>query len=292
MWIDKTGNVWYKGNLHLHTTASDGVLSEAEVIKKYKATGYDFIAVTDHWKHHETTQNTDLLILSGCEYDFHKTVREGIFHILSLGADHAPTVTRKSTANDCIRAIHEAGGLACLAHPAWSLNTTEQIKSLSGIDFTEIFNSISDFPFNARPDSSLLVDMLAGEGIYLPLAASDDAHFYTESDSCRSFVMVQADRLDRESILGALRKGQFFSSQGPMLQTAYDGEAITVTTDPVERIVYYSDAVWSPHRCDTGKNLTQGVYKPAPHETFLRVEVCDTIGRRAWSQIIPLTKAI
>ena len=41
---------WYKGNVHTHTTNSDGELSPKEVISLYKNKGYDFLAITDHNK--------------------------------------------------------------------------------------------------------------------------------------------------------------------------------------------------------------------------------------------------
>jgi hypothetical protein len=46
-----TGN-WYKGNLHAHSTISDGLLTPDEVVKLYAGKGYDFLAITDHvgWK--------------------------------------------------------------------------------------------------------------------------------------------------------------------------------------------------------------------------------------------------
>ncbi len=40
---------FYRGNLHTHSTLSDGLLEPAEVCRRYKAEGYDFIALTDHF---------------------------------------------------------------------------------------------------------------------------------------------------------------------------------------------------------------------------------------------------
>ena len=39
---------WYKGNIHCHTTNSDGVLSPYQLIVEYANKGYDFLAITDH----------------------------------------------------------------------------------------------------------------------------------------------------------------------------------------------------------------------------------------------------
>jgi len=39
---------WYKGNLHTHTTQSDGRLAPEQVVAWYDQNGYDFVAITDH----------------------------------------------------------------------------------------------------------------------------------------------------------------------------------------------------------------------------------------------------
>ena len=39
---------WLRGNLHAHTTWSDGVKDANQLIAAYEALGYDFLAITDH----------------------------------------------------------------------------------------------------------------------------------------------------------------------------------------------------------------------------------------------------
>src|SRR2546425_11927676 len=39
---------WLRGNLHAHTTYSDGVKTPQELLAEYEALGYDFLAITDH----------------------------------------------------------------------------------------------------------------------------------------------------------------------------------------------------------------------------------------------------
>jgi predicted metal-dependent phosphoesterase TrpH len=39
---------WLRGNLHAHTTFSDGVRRPDQLIDAYEALGYDFLAITDH----------------------------------------------------------------------------------------------------------------------------------------------------------------------------------------------------------------------------------------------------
>ena len=68
MITDQFGKKWYKGNLHTHSTNSDGRLSPEEVIRLYREEDYDFLALTDHWFMGEERQEENFLLLSGAEY--------------------------------------------------------------------------------------------------------------------------------------------------------------------------------------------------------------------------------
>ena len=46
--FDKPGS-FRKGNIHTHSTASDGELTPDEVCRRYREAGYDFLAITDHF---------------------------------------------------------------------------------------------------------------------------------------------------------------------------------------------------------------------------------------------------
>ena len=54
----KTDGNWYKGNLHLHSTNSDGRKSPEEVAKIYEEHGYQFVAFTEH-EHYTHNQELD-----------------------------------------------------------------------------------------------------------------------------------------------------------------------------------------------------------------------------------------
>ncbi len=67
--FSENGN-WYKGNLHCHTTITDGKKQAHEIAKIYQDNGYSFIAITDHdifYDHREALQNKDLLIIPAVE---------------------------------------------------------------------------------------------------------------------------------------------------------------------------------------------------------------------------------
>ena len=310
MFRDSQGRTWFKGNLHMHTKESDGAYTPEEAFEKYLENGYDFVARTDHWKVSEPGEYKGMLLLSGCEYNVGATPAEGVYHILAIGAEKEMNIVKsRFTASDSIEEpdsraarsicaaqeiideIHNAGGLAALAHPAWSLNSEAQVASLRDIDFIEIYNSVSGLPRNARPYSGVLLDTLASRGHFYPLAATDDTHFYMESDTCRSYIMVQAEECTRDALIRAMKEGKYYASQGPILDVQWKEGKMIVHTSEVEEIVYYTDSVWTPHRADVGHDLTYGEYEPAKLDTYVRVEVKDKHGNYAWSQYYIVKKS-
>ena len=147
----------YKGDLHMHTTASDGCDMPLAMAIRSREVGMDFIAVTDHDNYPPSCEaiqaaaavGLNLLILPGEEV----TVREIGGHILSLNASgwvgkarHGPdndeqraailrdeigarplvaplTAEQYSHAVWTVREIRRLGGLAILAHPFWKGTT-------------------------------------------------------------------------------------------------------------------------------------------------------------------------
>ena len=39
---------WYKGNIHSHTTVSDGMLTPEQSVKLYRDNGYHFMCFSEH----------------------------------------------------------------------------------------------------------------------------------------------------------------------------------------------------------------------------------------------------
>lgn len=288
MIIDSQNRKWFKGNLHTHTTNSDGDMAPADVIKLYRSRGYDFIAMTEHWKYTPEARYDGFLVIPGVEYDFGSDASEGIFHIVCLGhSEDLDGMKRKMPfSEDILDRVRALGGICEIAHPAWSLNTPAMIEALPPFDASEIFNSVSDYPFNCRPDSGLILDMLAAKGMPLPLLAVDDVHFYKESDSCRSYIMVNVDELTTENVIQAIKEGKFYASQGPQIEVDRDGDVLTVKTSPVEMITVYTDVPYIPDRCAVGKGITGRTYTFGSNVKFARFEARDSEGRRAWTNYI------
>ena len=282
---------FYKGNLHTHTTNSDGKLSPDEVICLYQEAGYDFLALTDHWKRTVETPRfyKNMLLLPGIELDYN--LNNEVIHVVGINVDETilTRAERRHTARRGIRDIRRAGGRAILAHPAWSLNTLETLQELDGLTATEIYNSVSATPWNGdRADSTLILDIAAAHGLLLNTVASDDSHFYT-GEACTSFTMMQADELSPEGISRALDAGMFYASRGPRFrQIEVENGEIRVTCDPVSKIVFHSNLVYTRGRCVEGEGLTEATYRIGAEqmERFVRVILIDENGLRAWSNPI------
>ena len=276
--------VWLRGNLHMHTTRSDGRLSYEDAVARYEQAGYDFIAVTDHWVRSESgTTAGGMLLLSGCEYNIGETVQEGVYHIVGVGMERAPALERtEKSPQRIIDEIRAAGGVAILAHPAWSLNSAEDVARLTGLCGTEIYNTTSAVPPNVRPYSGLFVDQLASLGVLLPCMGADDAHRYV-NDATVCSIMVHAREKSHEAVLDAIRAGDFYATMGPSVAlTVENGEAV-VTCSPAAQVEFHSDAVWNDSRVTQGEGITTARCRLLPFETFVRAEVVDSEGRRAFS---------
>lgn len=286
--IDSTKK-YYKGNLHMHTTCSDGTYAPEDALREYAERGYDFVAITDHWKVGAERRYGDMLVLPGVEYDF--TFPTQVLHVVAIFPEQqcAEGIVRGMTHEEVIHLINARGGVAVAAHPAWSLNTHDFLATLTGIDISEVYNTLSDEPINARRgDSAQILDVTATNGKLFRQIATDDAHFYI-GEQCQSFTMVQANELSVSGILEALKAGRFYASQGPeFLDVDFDGKTLKVRTSPVSVCTFSSNRFWVDGRCRTGEGMTENIYEIQPGETFIRCEITDAQGRRAWLSPIQL----
>ena len=291
MFKDKFGKTWYKGNLHTHTTVTDGKKTPEEVIALYRENGYDFLSLTDHWVHSETGMTEDgMLLLGGCEYNINGAdVLAGVFHVVSVGEREPAQLDRKKangeyTAQDIVDAIHAVGGIAILAHPAWSLDTCEQILPLEGFDGIEIYNSVSGLPRNCRPYSGEVIDQLAVRGKVFPSMCADDSHFY-EKEACLSYIYVQAEELTETAILDAIRAGRVMATQGPRFSVTVEeiegseNRRVRYSCDPVSQIVFYTGSVWLDGRSISGDGITEAEFILRPFDRFVRAEFIGADGK-------------
>ena len=280
---------WFKGNLHTHTTASDGALTPEEAIHAYWEAGYDFLALTDHDKLLPASEYRGMNVLRGAELAFNDVENRVAWHFIAIDPDddlisyqNSDWIGKPQAIIDHIRAHH---GYCILGHPHWSLMSAENIMSLHGFDAVEVMNSVSD-PFS-RGDASYTLDVCMARGLPLRMVASDDTHHYN-GEHCYAATWVNAPSNSTEDIMAALRAGQFYASTGPQFKMLkVENGQIIVRTTPVRNIRFLSDAFSGLGRkvnCELNRNYAR--YDFSPRDTWVRVELEDFQGRRAWGPYI------
>ena len=274
---------WLKCNLHTHTTRSDGAYTPEDCMALYRRGGYDVLALTDHWKPSDNGSYEGMTLLSGCEWDLGASNRDaGCVHIVGVGmtADAGLTRSPSLTAQGVADAIVAAGGVPILAHPAWSLTQPLFAAGLRGIVGAEVYNAASAFPFTGRPDSTEFVDQCANIGRLLRCMGADDAHWY-QSDALNAYTMVYARDNSREAVLDALRAGWFYASQGPVLHSLVRRDnVLTVECSDCAYIGFLSASPWMAGR--VVQNASSARYEIKPYDGFIRIELVDREGKRAW----------
>ncbi len=291
---------WYRGNLHTHSTRSDGHTTPAEVCAFYRTRGYDFISLTDHFLEKYQFPITDtapyrtdgFTTILGAELHAPATSLGDRWHILAVGlpGDFAPPDPGETGPQLAERA-KAAGAYVAAAHPAWYDLTDQDVLSIPAAGAIEIFNTTCATS-TGKGDSTGYVDRLLSQGHYYQIIATDDAHFRpTRPDWCANWVMVRSPSLDPADLLAALHAGHFYSSQGPEFLAVTPlpgGTKLTVRTSPVRAIhltgLGASNSTVSEDSDFTTAELDLASIKGA----FARLTAVDSHGRRAWTNPIRL----
>jgi len=174
-----------KGNLHAHTTFSDGRRPVDQVIARYGDLGYDFLAITDHddrvdgdYWFQIPSGDDRLLVLPGIEIDYRPLSQ----HVGKVVGDRET--------------------LYVLNHPArYYLGVEEILKRIDII-------TKAGLPIHAIEvtDTGVYQAQHDVERIPLPKIATDDSHL--DAEFGRAWIEVEATRAP-DAILRAIKVGDF-----------------------------------------------------------------------------------
>ena len=272
--LPEKGN-FYKANLHLHTTVSDGVWSPEEAKRRYVERGYSILAFTDHevFVPHNDLTDGDFLALNAHEIAVNEATVRGsryqrTYHLNFYAKSrdtalspvfsesrivkpsflaHVTDEMRKTdvranysteSINALIRRGNENGFFVCYNHPVWSLQNYPDYCGLEGLWGIEVYNT--SCVVEEMPDTTVPFDDLLRLGRDVFPICSDDAHI--EPDLFGGWTTVKADALDYDAVIAALLAGNFYSSTGPEIRELYveDG-VLTLKTDETGRVRVVSD---------------------------------------------------
>lgn len=284
------GRFW-KGNLHTHSNRSDGALDPAEVVRRYREAGYDFLCLSDHFLPQFSFPLTDtreyrsegFTTLIGAELHAPATHLGDLWHILAVGLplDFAPTPEGEDGPALARRAA-ASGAFVGIAHPQWyGLDFTDGL-ALDAAHAVEIYNHTCEM-LSARPDGVALFDDLMTRGRKLSGFASDDAHFHS-NDSFGGWVQVKSETLEPDALLAALKAGNYYASTGPeIVSIERDGDTLSVAASPVRSIVLAGPGAKSA--VVHGDSITEAKLDLSRFAGgWCRVVVTDMAGKRAWAQ--------
>ena len=291
---------WLKGNLHTHTTRSDGLSSPETVIRQYAGMGYDFLAITDHriYNHENAAPDTGLFILPGMEVDAELPgPGNHVIHIVSVGPEKkdgngfeqdqrfetlkAPEAAGVAPLRDM---VVKGNNLPVFCHPEWSGNTAREILSLPEIPLMEIWNSGCALENGLDSHAACWDEVLAtGRKIYG--VATDDGHQLWHNG--QGYIMVRAHR-NPASVVDALRRGAFYSSCGPVIHDFYlEGDKAVILCSPVEIIRFRHFRV--PYIQQKGPGIMGHQTVPVAGTNYIRAEIVDAQGKMAWTNPIFLS---
>lgn len=269
---------WLKGNLHAHTTESDGACSPADVIADYASRGYDFLAVSDH----------DLLV----PLDAYRaatpltliqaTESGGGPHILCVGLREgiSPTHDRQAVIDQAVA----QGGMAILNHPNWGTGfrhwSQDTLESLHGHAGIEIYNGIIDF----LEGSSLATDrwdMLLSKGLRVWGFANDDSH--APEHVGRAWAMVDSPERTEDAVCSAMRAGRFYASTGVAIRSVVvEGSTLVLRTENAQRVRFVT-------RHGAVRSIIDGPdtrFEVQGDEGYVRAECYGPGDTMAWTQPI------
>jgi hypothetical protein len=299
---------FYRGNLHTHSTLSDGARTPAEVVGDYRSRGYDFISLTDHFlpnAHFRKGEpgfirvtdtrpfdTDDFVTILGAEVHGPAMANGEMWHLVAVGlpVDFAE-LQPEETGPQVVRRAWDAGAWVSLAHPYW--NAVSDVDALAVVDTihaVEVYNHASEAGI-LRGWGFQTAETLLNTGHRVQLNAADDAHFKhpddTFGDAFGGWVQVKAESLEPEALVAALKAGAYYSSTGPEIHDIELTETtVRITSSPVKRVILTGAGAVSRKSFGDGQTCVELELPSREKTPYVRVTVFDDNGGVAWSNPI------
>lgn len=288
---------FYRGNLHAHSTHSDGEWDPAKVIGQYRQNGYDFVAITDHCMERygyaitdtRAFRSDDFTTLIGAELHPGRIESGSPWHLLAVGLplDFETHRTDDTGASVARRAL-DAGAFVAAPHPNWYALTVADFETLGMAHAVECYNGVSDGDSD-RGYSWQFIDMLLHRGHRVGAIATDDLHARADvNDFMRGWVQVKAQSLSPDALLRALKAGHYYASTGAQLVHVelHGRDRLYVACSPARHIYVSGERAGALARA-SGQWQTEADFDLRHIDSrWLRVTVKHESGARAWTNPI------
>ena len=319
---DKKKN--FKGNMHCHSTFSDGKMTPEELKAYYKGNGYSFLAITDHEhiNNNSYLDDEDFITITSCELAIKEipeqsTLKNYCMKVCHLNLyakkqdndynacydeiyDHFSAVERRASfkrpkedfgrvygkdgINRIIKTANENGFFVVYNHPRWSLENYREYSGYEGLWGVEIYNTACNNSGLYEYNINVVDDMLR-DGKRVYCSSGDDNH-NIYSDSFGTFVMVNADSLTYDNIIASLLNGNFYTSTGPEIyEISVDGLSVKVKCSDVKRINLSTKGRRADSVIAKGDSfINEAQFTLNESDGYFRLSLIDEKGNRADSQ--------
>ncbi len=267
----------YKGNLHCHSTNSDGIDTSSVVGQWYADNSYDFYTISDHDFLTPDPSISGILWIGNTEED---TSDGSSGHMNHFNISSPIT---GGTDQERIDNALSQGGVTIINHP---------IRAGSGWDaasITALDNAIGMEVYNSKngDDSSGIWDSVLSSGKTIWGVANDDSH--TLAHRGNGYIVVNSAIAipSEEEIINQLGSGNFYASRGFDLSISVSGTTISAQTTNGNQIRWIKKS----GEIIKTTNSQNDTYSVCGEESYVRIEVLDAFGiAKAWSQ--PLTISV
>ena len=311
------GGTQFKGNLHSHTTNSDGCLTPEQAAEAYRAQGYHFLCLSEHDRftdYRARLNREDFLILPGLEASSNLVTASQPVRRLKTHHMHGILGTQQMERNAAKHFHHQQvltppewegswdgaaaaqqladflqdhGCLVTYNHPIWSRIEPEEFINTEGVWALEIYNYNTVNESGTGGDTTYWDQMLRrGKRIFA--FASDDNHNQGAfDDAFGGWIQVVAEQLEHEALISALLRGDFYSSSGPRIFAwGVKDNQVYIHCSACERINFIcggdvgaGGTVIAPTR----DGLHTASFPLSGTESYVRVECVDYAGKTAWT---------
>lgn len=314
--LPENGN-FYKANLHCHTTVSDGRKTPAEIKQMYLEQGYSIVAYTDHdvFVHQDHLTDESFLALHATEIQIdekpiinkpksqYKTCHLCFIAIDPKTNKHPwkyqskfyanvtseltgdtvfeeneyshPRIYSHECINEIIKSARENGFFVTYNHPSWSLQDSSDFmyyEDLCAMEITNYSCIVGGFlDYNPR-----VYDEMLRDGKKLFCIAADDNH-NAANDSFGGFTVIKADKLEYESVTKALKNGDFYASQGPVINALwYEDKHVHIECENAKEIYYSTARTMGYAKRSVDGSPVKSADFPVDHfDRYFRITVVD-----------------
>lgn len=243
-----TGGEWLRGNLHAHSTRSDGERDPGAVIADYARRGYGFFMMSDHDRlateedYAGWGDAKGMVLIPGIE------ITAGGPHLLHVDARSRvePSTIRQEVLCAILDQAERTGhGFCIVNHPNWGKGfdhcSLARLSEWMGYCGLEIFNGVIGRLYGSAYATDKW-DMLLTAGRRVWGFANDDCH-QARGDTELGWNVAYVRERTCAGVVEALRTGRFYGSSGVVIASIeVDGMTLRIKTENGRRVAAIVDS--------------------------------------------------